>query len=231
LKILADRGETDAPQGRLSLGILIFQDLAIVPMIALVPVLAKAHDVSLAAIGLRFGMGALAIGTAFILARFLMPRVLHLVVRTRIREVFLIATLFIALGMALLTSSLGLSLALGAFLAGVILAESEYSHQVVSDILPFKNVFNSLFFISVGMLLNIGAVWKFRFLVLLLVASIILIKMIIVILTVGLLGYGSRIAVITGLALAQIGEFSPGWEGPTGSCPATSSRPSSPPRS
>jgi CPA2 family monovalent cation:H+ antiporter-2 len=208
LKILADRGEADAPQGRLSLGILIFQDLAIVPMIALVPVLANAHGVSLAAIGLRFGLSALAIGTAFILARFLMPRVLHLVVRTRIREVFLIATLFIALGMALLTSSLGLSLALGAFLAGVILAESEYSHQVVSDILPFKNVFNSLFFISVGMLLDIGAVWKFRFLVLLLVASIILIKTIIVVLTVGLLGYGSRIAVVTGLALAQIGEFS-----------------------
>jgi monovalent cation:H+ antiporter-2, CPA2 family len=208
LKILADRGETDAPQGRLSLGILIFQDLAIVPMIALVPVLANAHGVSVGAIGLRFGLGALAIGTAFILARFLMPRVLHLVVRTRIREVFLIATLFIALGMALLTSSLGLSLALGAFLAGVILAESEYSHQVVSDILPFKNVFNSLFFISVGMLLDVGAVWKFRFLVLLLVASILLLKTIVVILTVGLLGYGSRIAVITGLALAQIGEFS-----------------------
>ena len=85
-----------------------------------------------------------------------MPRVLHLVVRTRIREVFLIATLFIVLGMALLTSSLGLSLALGAFLAGVVLAESDYSHQVVSDILPFKDVFNSLFFISVGMLLDVA---------------------------------------------------------------------------
>ncbi len=90
-----------------------------------------------------------------------MPRVLHLVVRTRIREIFLIASLFICLGMALLTSSLGLSLALGAFLAGVIISESEYSHQVVSDILPFKDVFNSLFFISIGMLLHIGAVWRF----------------------------------------------------------------------
>jgi CPA2 family monovalent cation:H+ antiporter-2 len=177
-------------------------------MIALVPVLAKAQDVSLGTIGLRFGLSALAIGTAFILARFLMPRLLHLVVRTRVREVFLIATLFIVLGMALLTSSLGLSLALGAFLAGVILAESEYSHQVVSDILPFKNVFNSLFFISVGMLLDVSAVWKFRLLVLILVVSILLLKTIVVMLTVGLLGYGSRIAVITGLALAQIGEFS-----------------------
>ena len=78
LKILADRGETDAPQGRISLGVLIFQDLAIVPMIALVPVLANAGQVSLGAIGLRFGLSALAIGTAFVLARFLMPRILHL---------------------------------------------------------------------------------------------------------------------------------------------------------
>ncbi len=208
LKILADRGESDAPQGRIALGVLIFQDLAIVPMIALVPVLANAGEVSLGAVGLRFGLSALAIGTAFVLARFLMPRVLHLVVRTRVREIFLIATLFIVLGLALLTSSLGLSLALGAFLAGVVLAESDYSHQVVSDIVPFKDVFNSLFFISVGMLLDVGAVWRFRTLVLLLVLSILAVKFLVVLLTVGVLGYGSRIAVITGLALAQIGEFS-----------------------
>ena len=208
LKILADRGETDAPQGRISLGVLIFQDLAIVPMIALVPVLANAGQVSLGAIGLRFGLSALAIGTAFVLARFLMPRILHLVVRTRVREVFLIASLFIVLGMALLTSSLGLSLALGAFLAGVVLAESDYSHQVVSDIVPFKIVFNSLFFISVGMLLDVAAVWEFRTLVLVLVASILAVKFSVVVMTVGILGYGSRIAVVTGLALAQIGEFS-----------------------
>ena len=101
-----------------------------------------------------------------------MPAVLHLVVKTRIREVFLIATLFLCLGMALLTSSLGLSLALGAFLAGVLLAESEYSHQVVSDILPFRDVFNSLFFISVGMLLDVGVVADFLATVLGLVVAI-----------------------------------------------------------
>ncbi|HSA96728.1 MAG TPA: monovalent cation:proton antiporter-2 (CPA2) family protein, partial [Acidobacteriota bacterium] len=208
LKILADRGESAAPQGRISLGILIFQDVAIVPMIALVPVLANAGAVSLGAIGLRFALSAVAIGLAFVLARFLMPRILHLVVQTRIREVFLIATLFIVLGMALLTSSFGLSLALGAFLAGVILAESDYSHQVVSDVLPFKDVFNSLFFISVGMLLDVGAVWTFRTLVLALIASILLVKFLVVATTVGLLGYGPRISILTGLALAQIGEFS-----------------------
>jgi CPA2 family monovalent cation:H+ antiporter-2 len=208
LKILADRGETDAPQGRIALGVLIFQDLAIVPMIALVPVLANAGGVSLGAIALRFGISILAIAGAFILARFLMPRILRMIVRLRNREVFLIATLFIVLGMAWLTSSLGLSLALGAFLAGVVLAESEYSYQVASDVLPFKAVFNSLFFISVGMLLKVGVVWESRGLILALVLSIVFVKFAVVLLTVGLLGYGSRIAVLAGLALAQIGEFS-----------------------
>jgi CPA2 family monovalent cation:H+ antiporter-2 len=208
LKIQSDRGETDAPQGRISLGILIFQDIAIVPMIALVPVLANAGSVSAGAIALRFGLSAAVIAAVFAVARFLMPRILHIVVRTRIREIFLIATLFICLGMALLTSLLGLSLALGAFLAGVLLAESDYSHQVVSDVLPFKDVFNSLFFISVGMLLNIGAVWKFRLAIVVLVTAILLLKSIVVVLTVAVLGYGPRIALMTGLALAQIGEFS-----------------------
>lgn len=208
LKILGDRGETDSPQGRIALGVLIFQDIAIVPMIALVPVLANTGRISLGAVLLRFGLSAAVIAAVFALARYLMPQVLHVIVRTRVREVFLIATLFICLGMALLTSSLGLSLALGAFLAGVLIAESEYSHQVVSDILPFKDAFNSLFFISVGMLLNVGAVWRFKFTVLGLVAAIILLKAVIVILTVAILGYAPRIALITGLALAQIGEFS-----------------------
>ena len=208
LKILGDRGETDSPQGRISLGILIFQDLAIVPMIALVPVLANAGSVSAVAIAVRFALSAAAVAAVYILARFLMPFVLNVVVRTRVREVFLIATLFLCLGMALLTSSLGLSLALGAFLAGVLLAESAYSHQVVSDILPFKDVFNSLFFIAVGMLLDVGAVWKFLPTVLVLVAAVLVVKTLAVVSTVAILGYGPRVSVVTGLALAQVGEFS-----------------------
>jgi len=208
LKILSDRGETDTPQGRISLGILIFQDMAIVPMIALVPVLANVRSASPSAILIRFLLSGGSIAAVFAIARYIMPRVLHLVVGTRIREVFLITSLFVCLGMAWLTSSLGLSLALGAFLAGVIISESEYSHQVVSDILPFKDVFNSLFFISVGMLLNTAVVWRSGLLVVGLVLSILVLKTLIVVLTVRILGYSSRIALITGLALAQIGEFS-----------------------
>ncbi len=208
LKILGDRGETDSPQGRISLGILIFQDLAIVPMIALVPVLANAGGAPAGAIGLRLLLSAVLVAGAFGLARLLMPVILNAVVRMRIREVFLIATLFLCLGMALLTSALGLSLALGAFLAGVILAESDYSHQVVSDILPFRDVFNSLFFIAVGMLLDVDVVWKFWPAVLGLTAAVLGLKALTVVGTVGLLGFGPRVSILTGLALAQIGEFS-----------------------
>lgn len=208
LRILSDRGESAAPQGQVALAILIFQDMAIVLMIALVPVLASVQAVSPAAILGRFLLSGGAIAAVFVAARFLMPRVLHLVVRTRIREIFLITSLFVCLGMAWLTSSLGLSLALGAFLAGIIISESVYSHQVVSEILPFKDVFNSLFFISIGMLLDTAVVWDSRFVVAVLVLSILLLKSSIVILTVRFLGYTSRIAVVSGLALAQIGEFS-----------------------
>jgi len=208
LKILSDRRETDSPQGQLCLGILIFQDLAIVPMIAMVPVLANVRSGSPSAILFRFLISGAVMAAVFAIARYLMPRFLHLIVRTRIREVFLITSLFVCLGMAWLTSSLGLSLALGAFLAGVIISESDYSHQVVSDILPFKDVFNSLFFVSVGMLLNTGVVWRSKLLVVGLVLSILVLKAVIVVLAVRILGYGSRVALITGLALAQIGEFS-----------------------
>ena len=208
LTMLKDRGEVDAPHGRISLGILIFQDIAIVPMIALVPVLSSSGSVSPWAVGLRFAISAAVIGIVFTTARYLMPRILNVIVRTRIHEIFLLAALFICMGMALLTSSLGLSLALGAFLAGVVIADSDYSHQVVSDILPFKDVFNSLFFISVGMLLDTAVVWRLNTLILGLVGSVFLIKAFVAVATVAMLGYAPRLAIIVGLSLAQIGEFS-----------------------
>ncbi len=137
-----------------------------------------------------------------------MPRLLRAIVSTRIREVFLFASLLLCLGTAWLTSSLGLSLALGAFLAGVIISESEYSHQVVSDILPFKDVFNSLFFISIGMLLHTDVLGRSAPTVAALVLAMLVLKIAVVFLTVRILGYGGRIALIAALSLAQIGEFS-----------------------
>jgi len=210
LKSLADRDETDSPQGRIALGILIFQDLAIVPMIALVPVLSNAGAAAPApgAVLLRFLLSGAAIVVVFVVGRTAMPRLLRAIVSTRIREIFLLASLFLCLGTAWLTSSLGLSLALGAFLAGVIISESEYSHQVVSDILPFKDVFNSLFFISIGMLLHTDVLWRSAPTVAGLVLAILGLKIAAGFLTVRILGYGGRISFVAALSLAQIGEFS-----------------------
>ncbi len=208
MKILADRNELDSAHGRVSLAILIFQDLAVVPMLAVIPVLANVGSVSIPAIGGRFALSVLAIGAVFLLARYVMPAVLRTVVRTRIREIFLLAALLVCLGMSLLTSALGLSMALGAFLAGIIISESEYSHQVVSDVLPLKDLFNSIFFISIGMMLRTDSVWTMRWKVLAVVASILLIKALVVLVTVRLLGYDRKTSFITGLALAEVGEFS-----------------------
>lgn len=208
LRILSDRKEINSVQGRVSLGVLLFQDVALVPMIALVPVLANLGSVSFLTISTRFILSALAIMTVFFMARKVMPSILHLVVKTKIREIFLLAALVCCLGLAVLTSMLGLSLALGAFLAGIIISESEYSHQVVSDIVPFKDVFNSLFFISIGMMLNTRLTWDKKWIILAAVVFIIFIKTIITGSIIKLIGHSTNIAAMTGVNLAQVGEFS-----------------------
>jgi CPA2 family monovalent cation:H+ antiporter-2 len=208
LKLLSDKNMLDSPSGQISMGILIFQDVAILPMLGIIPVLANLASASLFALGTRFVLSVLSILVIFFVARKVMPPVISLIVRTRIKEIFLLSALFVCLGMAYITSSLGLSLALGAFLAGIIISESEFSHQVVSDILPFKDVFNSIFFISVGMLLNTSSVWELKRLILAVVAGILLLKIGIVFLTVRLLKFNFRLSLLAAFGLAQIGEFS-----------------------
>lgn len=208
LKIYADRAEVDSPQGKTSLGILLFQDIGLVPMIVLTPILGRAATVSLLTIFSRFLLSAAAVGGIILIARHLMPKVLYSIVKTRVREAFVLTTLFLCLGTAFMTFSFGFSLALGAFIAGVIISESEYSRQVVSDIMPFKDIFNSIFFISIGMLLNLKFAWNEILFVASLALSIFFLKSIVVFLTVKIMRYTSKIALITGLSLAQIGEFS-----------------------
>jgi CPA2 family monovalent cation:H+ antiporter-2 len=208
LKLLSDKNQLDSPQGQVSMGILIFQDVAMVPMLALVPVLAHINSVSLMTLGGRFFISIIAVVVVFLIARKVMPIVISMIVETRVKELFLLSSLFVCLGMAYLTVSLDLSLALGAFLAGMIISESYYSHQVVSDILPFKDVFNSLFFVSIGMLLNIRIVWDLKALIMAVVVGIIVIKILIVFFTVRLLKFDFRPSLLTALGLAQIGEFS-----------------------
>jgi CPA2 family monovalent cation:H+ antiporter-2 len=149
LKLYEARRELGTPQGKVSLGVLLFQDLLIVPIIVLVPVLAGAVAASPQSLALRFGGALVAIGAVFFMARFAMPRLIHRVVALRSREVFVLGALVACLAMAWFTHALGFSLALGAFLAGLIVSESEYSHQIVADIAPFRDLFSSIFFVSV----------------------------------------------------------------------------------
>ena len=208
LKILSDKQQIEAPHGRISLGILIFQDLAIVPMFLLLPVLSSGGKLSIMEILLQliYAVGVVAI--IIILAKFLMPKILFQLAKLRIREVFTIGVVLLLLGTAYLTYSLGLSFAIGAFIAGLILSESDFSHQVVSEVLPFKDLFNSIFFISIGLLLDIHFLFSYPFILIGTAAGIILLKSFITTGIVKLMKYPLRIAILTGIGLAQIGEFS-----------------------
>jgi len=205
LRLLTERGELHAPQGRLLLGVLLFQDLAIVPMLVLIPTLAGNQSI---AMGPRVLIGVgLALAFLFV-ARFLMPRLVNAVIRSGIRELYVMMAVAVCLGAALLTQSLGLSPALGAFLAGLLVSESEYAHQIVAEILPFRDLFSSLFFISIGMLLapsylfgNLSTVGGWFLLT-------IAVKAVVAAVIVRAMGYPLRIAATVGISLAQVGEFS-----------------------
>jgi len=207
MKILFDRGEIDSPHGRLAIGVLIFQDLCVVPLMLLIPLMAgnrgSFFDLSWALL-----KSATIILIVILGARWFVPNLLHQIVRTRSRELFIITIILLCLGTALLTSALGLSLALGAFLAGLIISESEYAYQAISDILPFKDSFNGLFFISVGMLMNVRFLNQHILIVLLAVATILLLKTLMASLSLHLLGHSLRVSIQAGLHLSQIGEFS-----------------------
>ncbi|MGH7662988.1 MAG: cation:proton antiporter [Gemmatimonadaceae bacterium] len=206
LRLFIERGEVDAPAGRVVLSILIFQDLCIVPMVLVTPFLGGAGD-DLAVIGM---VAAKALGfvlMAVIAARFLIPWLLSQVVHTRKREVFLLTILLICLGMAWASSAVGLSLALGAFIAGLILSESEYNHQALGEILPLREVFNSLFFVAIGMLFDVRTVLSDPLLVAGALVAAILLKALITTGVAWTLGMSLRVALVAGLAIAQIGEF------------------------
>lgn len=206
LKLL--RSEIDAPQGRVSLAVLIFQDLAAIPMMLLVPVLAGARLSTQTPLLWSLGKIVLVLGLLLICARWVIPYVLAQVVRTRIRELFLITIAGICLGSAWMAASVGLSLALGAFIAGLIISESEYSHQAMGYILPFRDVFTSLFFVSTGMLLSVSAAWSHIGAILVLLPAVMLLKVLVALIATLMLGYNLRIGVMVGLILCQIGEFS-----------------------
>lgn len=208
LKLLADKNELEAPHGRIALGILIFQDLAVVPMMLMLPLLGAGSGVAISAIILKLLIAAAVLGIAFAIAKYLMSKILYQLAKLRSREAFTIGVILMILMTGYLTEKVGLSLALGAFLAGIILSESDYSHQVTAEIVPFRDAFNSLFFVSIGMLLDYNYIVQYPLIIVAVTAGIILLKGIIILLVSLMIGYPARVGILSALALSQIGEFS-----------------------
>ena len=208
LKSYVERNEVDAPHGRSGVGILLFQDISIVFMLLMIPVLGGQGGESAGSVFIDLGGSLLALIIIVAGAWFLLPKFLGQMVRLRSPEVFLLTVVLLCLGMSWITSHFGMSLALGAFIAGMVLADSEYSHQVTAEVLPFRDVFNSVFFVSIGMLLSLGQLFQNIGYVLILVVVLIAGKAFIIGGIARLLGAPQRVAVMVGLGLAQIGEFS-----------------------
>ena len=207
LKLLEGRGETSSPQGQIALGLLIFQDLAIVVMVLLVPMLSGAGG-SAGAVLLALGKAAALIALTLLVARRLMPPMLEAVARTCSPELFLLTVIAVCFGTAYLTSLAGVSLSLGAFLAGLVVSESRFSEHALGEILPLQILFSATFFVSVGMLLDIGFVVMHLPAVLAFVAAVLAIKVATTTASVVALGYSLPLASAVGLMLAQVGEFS-----------------------
>jgi CPA2 family monovalent cation:H+ antiporter-2 len=211
LKMYGDRAELDTAHGRLDTGILLFQDIAVVPMMLMLPVLGDASAagaVTPLSVLVSLGKAVLGLLGVYVAARQAVPFLLHQVIRLRNREMFFLLVVLLCLGTAWVTYSLGLSLALGAFLAGLIISESEYSHHIVAEITPFRDYFASIFFISIGMLLQsdyFRAHWPFLVMLTLLLIAL---KTGVVVLAASALRYPVRSSLLAGLGLAQIGEFS-----------------------
>ncbi len=176
LKVLSDRGEIDSPQGRLSTAVLIFQDLSVVVIVLLMPMLGGKSFVSAGDVVLNAFMAVGVVVLVIAVSRFIVPAMLFRIVQTHSRELFLISIVLICFGTAWLTSLVGLSLALGAFLAGLVISESEYGSQAFSEILPLKDIFSILFFVSIGMLLDVNSILRNPPVVILAVVAILVIK-------------------------------------------------------
>ena len=208
LKILSDRDELSSLHGRLAVGTLLLQDIVAVPMMLSVPVLGETEAFSFQVVALTLGKAVLAVALIFVAARFVVPWFLHQVARLRNQEIFLLCVLLICLGTAWLAFQSGISLALGAFVAGLLISDSEYSHQVIADILPLRDSFAGIFFISLGMQVEVGFVGEQFTLIGAAWLLLVLIKGGLVTAIFSFLQRSFRLGLLLGLTLAQVGEFS-----------------------
>ncbi|WP_347174040.1 cation:proton antiporter [Polaribacter uvawellassae] len=207
LKTLQDRQEISAPHARNALAILIFQDIIVVPMMLVTPMIAgESSDIGMD-IFMLLVKSAIVVVMTYISARYIVPKLMHAVAKTNSKELFLLVTITLCFAIAFFTAEIGLSLALGAFIAGLIISESEYSHQATSIILPFRELFTSFFFVSVGMLLDLSFFINNIPIILLLVFVVLILKSTVAAIAVAILKYPTKTAILTGLSLFQVGEF------------------------
>lgn len=208
LKVLQERSEITSNYGRTVVGILIFQDLMLVPLLLFTNLLGKgsaniSHEILV--LGLK---ATVIIAFVYIGNKWLLPRLLHVIAMSKNQELFMMSILVICLGIALLTSTLGMSLAFGAFLAGLMISDSEYSHNAFGNLVTFKDTFTSFFFVSIGMLLDLNFVAANWHIVMISVVLVLIVKTVIAGGTGFLLGHTFKGTVMIGLALSQVGEFS-----------------------
>ncbi|HMJ54413.1 MAG TPA: cation:proton antiporter [Polyangiaceae bacterium] len=209
LRALTERRELDAPHGRFVVGALIFQDLCVVPMVLIVPLLGGAEHAGSAVteIGSALGKALVVVVGIVLVARLIVPRIFAWVTAVRSREVFLLAVIGVCTGTAWLTSQAGLSLALGAFLGGMVVADTEYGHRALGDMLPLRDVFTSIFFVSLGMLFDVRSIIDQPLLVLGLLAGFLVAKGMLATLAALAMRFPARVAWLAGVGLAQFGEF------------------------
>lgn len=208
MKGLIDRGETETPLGRILIPILLVQDLALIPVMAILPSLQSESSAILLSIAMSIGKAALVVAMVFLGARYGVPKLLSWVAILNSKELFILAVLSICLTVSLLAGSLGLSLALGGFLAGLMVSERPYGLQVLTDVSPLKNLFSTLFFVSVGLLLNPDFIVKNWALVCMFCLVLVLVKTIAGAIASLLVTRNKITAARVGIATAQLGEFS-----------------------
>jgi len=207
LNILQSNNAISSPHGKNALGILIFQDIIVVPMMLVTPILAgQGGELGLELLALLLKSILVVAGT-YISARFIAPKILFVIARTKNKELFLMFTIAMCFVISYLTSQAGLSLALGAFLAGLIISESDYSHQATSTILPFREFFSSFFYVSIGMLMDVSFFMDHVLVIVFVAILVFIFKAGIALLATKVLKYNIRTALLTGFTLFQIGEF------------------------
>jgi len=206
-KLLSERLELDAAHGREVMGVLLFQDLAVIPLIILIPSFSQSPEQMLMTMGMALLKAMVLLAVVFFLGKRLLSQWLLVVARGKSSELFILNVLFVTLGLAWLTEAVGLSMSLGAFVAGMLISETEFRHQVEEDIKPFRDVLLGLFFVTVGMMLNLGLVFSNALLVLAVLAALLLVKFFLVFGLSRLFGSMSGAAMRSGLWLCAGGEF------------------------